>query len=58
MRLLRGRPEPGHVESIVEVRAEIVHPADREEDVCAELVGEGVGYSCSGCGFGCGWELP
>lgn len=39
MRLFRRRPEPGHAESFVEVGAEIVHPADWEEDVHSELLG-------------------
>lgn len=37
MRLLFRRPESGYVESIVEVCAKVVHPADWEEDVYAEL---------------------
>ncbi|KAB8349642.1 hypothetical protein FH972_023661 [Carpinus fangiana] len=35
--LLGARPEVGHAEAVVEVRAEVVHVADREEDVEAEL---------------------
>lgn len=37
MRLFGGRPEAGDVEPVVEVRAEVVHPADGEEDVHSEL---------------------
>ena len=37
MRLLRLRPEVGHRESAVQVRAEVVHDADGEENVHAEL---------------------
>ena len=37
MRLFSGRPEAGDVEAVVEVRSEVVHPTDGEEDVEPEL---------------------
>lgn len=37
MRLLRLGPEVGHRESAIQVRAEVVHDADGEENVHAEL---------------------
>lgn len=37
VRLLGSRPEVPDVKAVVEVRAEVVHPTDGEEDVHAEL---------------------
>lgn len=37
VRLFGGGPEARDVEAVVEVRAEVVHPADGEEDVDSEL---------------------
>lgn len=37
--LFRGGPEAGHAETVVEIRSEVIHPADGEDDVHAELEG-------------------
>lgn len=37
VRLFGAGPEAGDVEAVVEVRAEVVHPADGEDDIYAEL---------------------
>ena len=46
VRLFRGRPEALDVKAVVEVRAEVVHPADGEEDVHAELEDMSVVLDC------------
>lgn len=43
-------PEVGDGEAFFEVGAEVVHPADGEEDVCAELGRVRWVSLCGGCG--------
>ena len=45
--LLRPRPEPLDGEAVVEVRSEIVHDANGEHDICAELDDGGTHVSTS-----------
>lgn len=52
MRLFGRGPEAGNVEAVVEVRAEVIHPADGEEDVHSELW-----RSVSQYGLGCGRKI-
>lgn len=46
--LFRLGPEAGDGEAVVEVRSEIIHDANREHDICAELMRRVVVNICSG----------
>lgn len=55
MRLLGGGPEAGDAEAVIEIRAEVIHPSDGEDDVHAEL--DGIRLCCSSTGHGMSEKL-